>query len=112
MAEISWEDFEKVDVRVGEVMDAEHFPEARNPSIKLTVDFGPEFGTRRTSAQLTAHYEPEMLVGRRVVAVVNFPPKRIGPFVSEVLVLGALDADHGVVLLAPDREVDLGDRIG
>jgi tRNA-binding protein len=111
MAEISWEDFEKVDVRVGEVMDAEHFPEARNPSIKLTVDFGPEFGTRRTSAQLTAHYEPEMLVGRRVVAVVNFPPKRIAGFKSEVLVLGVPDENGAVVLLSPDHDVPLGGRM-
>ena len=111
MAEISWEDFEKVDVRVGEVMEAEQFPEARNPSLKLTVDFGPEVGTRRTSAQLTAHYEPEMLVGRRVVAVVNFPPKRIAGFKSEVLVLGVPDEGGEVVLLSPDTAVPLGGRM-
>ena len=111
MAQISWEDFEKVDVRVGEVMEAEHFPEARNPSIKLAVDFGPEVGTRKTSAQLTAHYEPEMLVGRRVVAVVNFPPKRIAGFKSEVLVLGVPDERGEVVLLSPDRAVPLGGRM-
>ena len=111
MAEISWEDFEKVDVRVGEVMEADHFPEARKPSIKLTVDFGPELGTRRTSAQLTTHYEPEMLVGRRVVAVVNFPPKRIAGFKSEVLVLGVPDENGAVVLLFPDRDVPLGGKM-
>jgi tRNA-binding protein len=111
LPEISWEDFEKVDVRVGEVIEAEPFPEARNPSIKLTVDFGPEVGTRRTSAQLTAHYEPETLVDRRVVAVVNFPPKRIAGFKSEVLLLGVPDENGEVVLLSPDRNVPLGGRM-
>jgi tRNA-binding protein len=111
MAEIAWEDFEKVDVRVGEVVQAEPFPEARKPSIKLTVDFGPEVGTRRTSAQLTAHYAPEGLVGRQVVAVVNFPPKRIAGFESEVLVLGVPDENDEVVLLAPDLRVPPGSRM-
>ena len=111
MSEISWEEFEKVDVRVGEVTEAEPFPEARNPSIKMTVDFGPEVGTRRTSAQLTAYYEPEMLVGRRVVAVVNFPPKRIAGFKSEVLVLGVPDENGAVVLLSPDHDVPLGGKM-
>jgi tRNA-binding protein len=105
MAEIAWEDFEKVDVRVGEVVQAEPFPEARKPSIKLTVDFGPEVGTRRTSAQLTAHYAPEGLVGRQVVAVINFSPKRIAGFKSEVLVLGVPDGNEDVVLLSPDHRV-------
>jgi tRNA-binding protein len=111
MAEISWEDFEKVDVRVGRVVAAEPFPEARKPSIKLAVDFGPEVGEKRTSAQLTAHYAVEDLVGRQVVAVVNFPPKRIAGFKSEVLVLGVPDEADEVVLLSPDRDVPPGGRI-
>ena len=111
MPEISWEDFEKVEVRVGNVVKAEPFPEARKPSIKLTVDFGPQVGTRRTSAQLTAHYEPEDLVGRQLVAVVNFPPKRIAGFKSEVLVLGVPDEDGDVVLLSPDQGVPPGGRM-
>ena len=111
MPEISWEDFEKVDVRVGNVVEAEPFPEARKPSIKLTVDFGPQVGTRRTSAQLTAHYDPESLVGKWVVAVVNFPPKRIAGFKSEVLVLGVPDGAGEVVLLSPDHEVPPGGRM-
>ena len=111
MAEISWDDFERVDVRVGEVVEAEPFPEARKPSIKLTVDFGPELGTRRTIAQLTAHYEPDGLVGRQVVAVVNFPPKRIAGFKSEVLVLGVPDEAGDVVLLSPDHAVPPGGRM-
>jgi tRNA-binding protein len=111
MAEIAWEDFEKVDVRAGEVVQAEPFPEARKPSIKLTVDFGPEVGTRRTSAPHTAHYAPEGLVGRQVVAVVNFPPKRIAGFKSEVLVLGVPDESGEVVLLSPDHWVPPGSRM-
>ncbi len=111
MAEISWKDFEKVDVRVGRVVAAESFPEARKPSVKLLVDFGPEVGEKRTSAQLTAHYTVEDLVGRQVVAVVNFPPKRIAGFKSEVLVLGVPDEVDEVVLLSPDRDVPPGGRM-
>jgi tRNA-binding protein len=106
----SFGDFEKIDMRVGRVLEVEEFPEARVPAWKLTVDFGPEIGTKRSSAQIT-HYPREALVGRLVVAVVNFEPKRIAGFPSEVLVLGALDDEKGVVLLAPDEDVQLGSRI-
>jgi len=108
--EITWEQFEAVDMRVGRIVEVSDFPEARIPAWKLEIDFGPEIGTRRSSAQIT-NYSREELEGSRVVAVVNFPPKRIGPFVSEVLVLGALDDELGVVLLRPDRDAALGDRI-
>ena len=108
---IAWSDFEKVDMRVGVVVDAQPFPEARRPAYKLTIDFGP-LGVKRASAQITTRYQPAELVGRHVVAVVNFPPKRIGPFVSEVLVMGAYDADGAVILLHPDRAVPPGSRIG
>ena len=111
MVEISWEDFEKVEVRAGRIVVAEPFPEARKPSIKLTIDFGPEVGEKKTSAQLTAHYDVEGLVGKLVVAVVNFPPKRIAGFKSEVLVLGVPDEAGEVVLLSPDREVPPGGRM-
>jgi tRNA-binding protein len=107
---ISWEQFEAVDMRVGRVTEVEEFPEARVPAWKLTIDFGPEIGTKRSSAQIT-HYPREELDGRLVVGVVNFPPKRIGPFLSEALVLGALDEQMGVVLLRPDDDVEPGDRI-
>jgi tRNA-binding protein len=111
MVEITWDDFDKVDMRVGRVVEAQPFPEARKPSIKLVVDFGAPIGTRRTSAQLTAHYDPEGLVGRQVVAVVNFPPKRIAGFKSEVLVLGVPDENGEVVLLSPDHVVPSGGRM-
>ena len=108
---LTWEEFTRVDMRVGVVVAAEPFPEARRPALKLQIDFGP-LGVKRSSAQITDHYAPAALVGRRVVAVVNFPPKRIGPFVSEVLVLGAYNEAGEVVLLAPDFEVAPGSRIG
>jgi tRNA-binding protein len=108
---IAWADFERVDLRVGVVTDAQPFPEARRPAIKLWIDFGA-LGVKRSSAQIVAHYRPEALIGRPVVAVVNFAPKQIGPFVSEVLVLGAYDSRGEVVLLRPDTEVAPGSRIG
>ena len=108
---ITWADFERVDMRVGIVVDAQPFPEARRPALKLWIDFGPQ-GVKRSSAQITERYVPSDLIGRRVVAVVNFPPKQIGPFVSEVLLLGAYDEAGEVILLQPDRAVDPGSRIG
>jgi len=107
---IDMDDFLKVDMRVGRVTAVEDFPEARKPAWKLTIDFGPELGTRRSSAQIR-HYDRATLEGRLVVAVVNFPPRQIGPVRSEVLVLGALDDAKGVVLLRPDEDVELGARI-
>jgi len=104
-------EFDAVDMRVGRVVDVEAFPQARRPAWKLTVDFGPELGRRRSSAQIT-HYPREELLNRLVIGVVNLPPRQIGPFVSEVLVLGALDRERGVVLLAPDADAELGSRIG
>ena len=108
---ISWADFERVDMRVGVITDAQPFPEARKPAIKLAIDFGP-LGVKRSSAQITERYAFADLVGRRVVAVVNFPPKRIGSFVSEVLVLGAYGDKGEVILLRPDFDVAPGSKIG
>ena len=108
---ISFDDFLKVDIRVGRVLRAEPYPEARKPAIKMWVDFGPELGEKKTSAQITAHYTPEDLPGKQVIAVVNFPPRQIGKFMSEVLVLGFSDAEGGIVLLSPDKEVPLGARM-
>ena len=111
MSSASWEDFERIDMRVGRVVGVEAFPEARQPAWKLEIDFGPELGTRRSSAQIT-RYPREALEGRLVVCVVNFEPKRIAGFKSEVLVMGALDDEKGVVLLRPDEDCGLGARIG
>jgi tRNA-binding protein len=108
---ITWDDFARVDMRVGVVVDAQPFPEARRPALKLWIDFGP-LGVKRSSAQVTARYAAAELVGRRVVAVVNFPPKQIGPFVSEVLVLGAYGDGGDVILLRPDDDVSPGAKIG
>jgi len=108
---ITFDEFLKVDIKVGTVVRAEPYPEARQPAIKLWVDFGPEIGERRTSAQITRHYDPDSIVGKQVVAVTNFPPKQIGKFMSEILVLGVPDEDGEVVLLAPDRKVPDGGRM-
>ena len=109
---LQWTDFERVDMRVGVVTDVQPFPEARRPALKLWIDFGPELGTKRSSAQITAHYAAADLIGRRVIAVVNFAPKQIGPFVSEVLVMGAYNARGEVILLNVDQAVEPGSKIG
>lgn len=109
--DITFDDFAKVDIRVGTVVDAQPFPEARHPAIKLWVDFGAAIGVKKTSAQLTVHYTPEDLIGRQVAAVVNFPPKQIGKFMSEILVLGFPDDDGAVVLLAIDKPVPNGGKL-
>ena len=108
---ISYDDFAAVDIRVGRILRAEPFAQARKPAFKLWIDFGPQIGERKSSAQITRHYTIESLIGRQVLAVVNFPPRQIGPFMSEVLVLGAPDADGEVVLLAPDHDVPRGGRM-
>lgn len=108
---ITYDDFQKVDIRVGKIIAAEPFPEARKPAFKLKIDFGAEIGVKKSSAQITRHYEVDALVGKQVIAVVNFPPRQIGPFMSEVLCLGLPDAAGEVVLLAPDIEVPLGGKM-
>lgn len=108
---VSIEDFERLDIRVGTVVDAQPFPEARKPAIKLWIDFAGEIGVKRSSAQITVHYAPDRLIGRQVCAVVNFPPRRIGPFVSEVLTLGLPDEQGGIVLIRPDFKVPDGGRL-
>jgi tRNA-binding protein len=110
-ATISFADFEKVDIRIGTVISAEPFPEARTPAFKLKIDFGSEFGVKKSSAQITKHYSIETLIGRQVGAVVNFPPRQIGPFMSEVLTLGFPDAEGGVVLIGPSLAVPNGGKL-
>lgn len=108
---IAYADFERVDIRVGTVVDAEPFPQARKPAIRLTIDFGAGIGVKRSSAQLTVHYRPDQLIGRQVCAVVNFRPQQIGPFISEVLTLGMPDEDGAVVLIRPEFKVPNGGRL-
>ena len=111
MASLSYAEFDRVDIRVGKIIDVRDFPDARKPAFKLTIDFGPEIGVKQSSAQVTKYYTKPDLLNRLVVAVVNFPPKQIGPFMSEVLTLGVPDADGAVVLLAPERDVPIGGRM-
>jgi tRNA-binding protein len=108
---ISYEDFEKVDIRVGEIADVQDFPEAKKPAYKLTINFGKEIGIKKSSAQITENYTKENLVGKQVIAVINFPPKQIGPFASEVLALGLSDENGKVVLLTPTKKVPLGGKL-
>ncbi len=108
---ISYDDFEKVDIRVGRIIDAQDFPEARKPAYKLTIDFGAEIGTKRSSAQITQNYKKDELEGLLVIGVINFPPKQIGPFISEVLTLGVNDEKGNVVLIRPDKEAKIGEKI-
>ena len=111
MTEITFDEFLKVDIRVGEVVRAEPFPEARKPAIKLWINFGSEIGEKRSSAQITAHYTPASMIGKQVIGVVNFPPRQIGKFMSEVLVLGLADEQGGIVLIGPDQNVENGERM-
>jgi tRNA-binding protein len=110
--ELSWDDFEKVDMRTGTIIDVSDFPKARKPAYRLTIDFGPEIGVKKSSAQITAHYTKEDLLQRQVIAVVNFPPKQIADFISECLVLGVYDENKDVILLKPDKPAGNGFKIG
>ena len=110
-AQVTFNDFMKIDIRVGRVIEALPFPEARKPAIKLAIDFGPEIGQKKSSAQITAHYDEASLVGKQVIAVVNFPPRQIGKFMSEVLTLGVSSEGGGIVLISPDRDVPEGMRM-
>ncbi len=108
----TYDDFQKLDIRVGVIVAVDDFPEARKPAYKLTIDFGPEIGTKRSSAQLVRHYTKDQLVGKKVMGVVNFPPRQIGPFLSEVLTLGVPDADHECILMVPDKnQAEIGGRL-
>lgn len=109
---ISWNDFEKIDIRSGTITDVKDFPKAKKPAYQLWIDFGPELGTKRSSAQITVHYKKEELFNRTVVAIINFPPKKIADFFSECLVLGVFDENNAVILLNPDAPVKNGQRIG
>lgn len=108
---ITYEDFEKVDIRVGKILIVEDFPEARKPAYKLIIDFGKEIGVKKSSAQITKHYTKEELVGKLILGVVNFPSKQIGPFISEILTLGISDGENGVVLISPTKDVSLGEKL-
>lgn len=111
MNQITYQDFEKLDIRIGRIISVEDFPEARKPAYKLTIDFGPELLTKKSSAQITQHYTKDELLNKLVMAVVNFPPKQIGPFISEVLTLGFADAHGNVVLATPDNDAPLGSKL-
>ncbi len=110
--ELSWDDFEKVDMRTGTIIDVSDFPKARKPAYRLTIDFGPQIGVKKSSAQITAHYRKEDLLQRQIIAVVNFPPKQIADFISECLVLGVYDENKDVILLKPDKPAGNGFKIG
>jgi len=111
MKEISWKEFEQVELRVGTIVDVKEFPEARKPAYKLMIDFGSEFGMKKSSAQITDHYSKKDLIGKQILAVVNFPPKQIGPFMSECLVTGVSDLENKVVLISPDQRVENGSKL-
>jgi len=110
--ELSWDDFDKVDMRTGTIIDVSDFPKARKPAYRLTIDFGPQIGVKKSSAQITAHYRKEDLLQRQIIAVVNFPPKQIADFISECLVLGVYDENKDVILLKPDKPAGNGFKIG